>query len=79
MELLIDIKSYFFRHIALTVVLLLMGCGVACAQNNYYNMNDALYADYQKAYKMRKTKEGCALAEDIIRRAVKIGDKNGLT
>ena len=77
MELLIDIKSYFFRHIALTVVLLLMGCGVACAQNNYYNMNDALYADYQKAYKMRKTKEGCAMAEDIIRRAVKIGDKNG--
>ena len=67
----------FIRYIALTVVLLLMGCGLSCAQNNYYKMNDDLYADYQKAYKMRKTEEGRALAESIIRRAVKAGDKNG--
>ena len=67
----------FLRHFALTAVLLLMGCGLSCAQNNYYKMNDGLYADYQKAYKMRKTEAGRDLAESIIRRAVKAGDKNG--
>ena len=73
----LNITIGFLRCIALTTLLLLMGCGGSCAQNNYYKMNDALYADYQKAYKMRKTTEGRALAEDIIRRAVTIGDKNG--
>lgn len=65
------------RIIAVVAIMMIYGGGMLSAQNNSYDMNDELYNLYKEAYKQRRSKEGVEKAEQIVKRAREIGDKNG--
>lgn len=59
----------------LVALLLLFIANISFAQNNKYKINDQLYLLFLKADSARYTKEGLRLADQLYKKAVKMGDK----
>lgn len=67
------INAYMRRLLSLAAVMLFALCSQA--QNNPYKINDHLHDMFVDAYRKRADKEGVAVARDMYRQAVAMGDR----
>lgn len=63
------------RYWIMLLVLMMTGWTAGVKADNIYKINDELYGYYVRAYKMRQYQEGLAIADTMLRKAEKMGDK----